>query len=130
MAARGTITLHYGLTGVLNALWGATLPATDARLDLGEGLLGGLLMALAAGALAAMPVAGWLADRWGGRRVLQVAAPAASFALTGLAVVTSVESLMIAGPSWQRCTAPGRWVRWRAARWSRQLCVPVRTCGC
>ncbi|WP_327585135.1 MFS transporter [Nonomuraea sp. NBC_00507] len=96
MAARGTITVHYGLTGVLNALWGATLPATDARLDLGAGLLGGLLMALAAGALAAMPVAGWLADRWGGRRVLKAAAPAASFALTGPALAASVDSLMIA----------------------------------
>lgn len=29
MAARGTITLHYGLTGVLNALWAPhSLPRT------------------------------------------------------------------------------------------------------
>ncbi|GAA1550562.1 MFS transporter [Kribbella lupini] len=70
----------YGLTGVLNAAWGATLPATDARLDLGAGRLGVLLMALAVGALVAMPLAGRAADRWGARRLLvwtlRAAAPA------------------------------------------------------
>lgn len=70
----------YGLTGVLNAAWGATLPATDARLDLGAGRLGVLLIALAVGALVAMPVAGRVADLWGGRRLLlwtlRAAAPA------------------------------------------------------
>ncbi|MGP4096215.1 MFS transporter [Nonomuraea sp. KM90] len=95
MAGRGAITLCYGLTGVMNALWGATLPATDARLELGPGRLGGLLMALAAGALVAMPVAGRLADRWTGRRLLRACAPAAALALTGPALATRVETLMI-----------------------------------
>ncbi|HEY1176788.1 MAG TPA: hypothetical protein VGF17_11565, partial [Phytomonospora sp.] len=53
---------HYTLTGVLTALWGASLPATDARLDLGEARVGALLLALSLGVLAAMPAAGRLAD--------------------------------------------------------------------
>jgi MFS family permease len=73
------IATCYGLTGVLNAAWGATLPATDARLDLGAGRLGVLLMALAVGALVAMPIAGRLADRWTESRLrwtMRAAAPA------------------------------------------------------
>ncbi|MBB5079134.1 MFS transporter [Nonomuraea endophytica] len=95
MAGRGTIMLSYGLTGVMNALWGATLPATDARLELGPGRLGGLLMALAVGALVAMPVAGRLAERWTGRRLLRICAPAAALGLAGPALAGGVETLMI-----------------------------------
>ncbi|GIG65788.1 MFS transporter [Phytomonospora endophytica] len=72
---------HYTLTGVLTALWGASLPATDARLDLGEAKIGALLLALSLGVLAAMPAAGWLADRFGGRGLLRATAPAAALAL-------------------------------------------------
>jgi len=71
---------HYTLTGLLTALWGASLPATDARLDLGEARLGALLLALSLGVLAAMPAAGRLADRWGGRRLLRLTAPATALA--------------------------------------------------
>jgi MFS family permease len=94
--ARAGITVSYLLTGMLNALWGATLPVTDQRLDLGAGRLGGLLIALAAGALAAMPVAGWLAERWTGQRLLRLAAPAAALALTGPALAPSFTLLVIA----------------------------------
>ncbi|MFB4289881.1 MFS transporter [Nonomuraea sp. ATR24] len=94
MAGRGTITLSYGLTGVMNALWGATLPATDARLELGPGRVSALLMALAVGALVAMPVAGRLADRWTGRALLRGCAPAAALALTGPALAADAGTLM------------------------------------
>ncbi|MGY0232266.1 MFS transporter [Longispora urticae] len=96
MGARATIAAGYGLTGVLNALWGATLPATDARLDLGAGRLGGLLMALALGALAAMPVAGWLAGRWSEGRLLRLVLPTASVALVGPALAPSFGPLVVA----------------------------------
>lgn len=89
------IVACYGLTGVLNALWGAALPATDARLDVGAGRLGGVLMALAAAALVAMPVAGWLAERWTAQRLLRVAGPGAAVALTGSALAPSIGFLMI-----------------------------------
>ncbi|MBG0826575.1 MFS transporter [Planomonospora sp. ID67723] len=87
--------LSYGLAGVINALWGSTLPATDARLDLGAGRLGALLMALAVGALAAMPVAGWLAERYTGPRLLRLALPVAALALTGPATAQSFALLTV-----------------------------------
>jgi len=69
------------LTGVLSAFWGAALPATDARLELGAARLSGPLLAHGAGMPVAMPGAGWLARRWSGRRLLAVAAPASALAL-------------------------------------------------
>ncbi|GAB3812384.1 MFS transporter [Kribbella italica] len=90
------IAICYGLTGVLNAVWGATLPATDARLDLGVGRLGVLLMALAVGALVAMPIAGRVADRWDGRRLLGWTLRAAAPAPLLVALAPSGEVLIAA----------------------------------
>ncbi len=86
MNERGVTATWYGLTGVLNALWGATLPATDVRLDLGAGGLGVLLTVLAAGALVGMPT--------GGRLGLRVTGPTAALALIGPAVAPS-EALLV-----------------------------------
>lgn len=96
MRARSSITLSYGLTGGLNALWGAALPSTDARLDLGAGRLGGLLTALAVGALAAMPLAGRLADRWTAQRIVRLLLPAAAIAVTGPAAAPTFALLTVA----------------------------------
>jgi MFS family permease len=96
VTARGAITAYYGLAGVLNALWGATLPATDARLDLGAGRLGALLLAMAVGALVGMPVAGRLAGRWGAPRLLCTSATAASLALAAAAMAPTPELLTFA----------------------------------
>jgi MFS family permease len=96
MRARAAITASYGHAGVLNALWGATLPATDARLDLGEGRIGAVLMVLAVGALLATPVAGRLAERLTARCLLRLAAPVASLALAGPALASSARSLAVA----------------------------------
>jgi MFS family permease len=89
------MAVYYGLTGMLSAFWGATLPATDARLDLGAARLGVLLTVLAVGALLAMPIAGRVAERWTGQRLLQFVSPAASLALIGPALVPSFESLLV-----------------------------------
>lgn len=96
MGKRGVVAVCYGQAGAVSALWGTTLPATDARLDLGAGRLGGVLMAMAAGALIAMPAAGWLADRFGGTRVLRLGACAAAVVLIGPAVAPSVMALGVA----------------------------------
>ncbi|GIJ56660.1 MFS transporter [Virgisporangium aurantiacum] len=96
MGARGAVTVQYAAAGALTALWGASLPSIDARLDLGAARLGAVLMAVAVGALVAMPVAGRLADRWTGRRVLRIAAPGAALALTGPALAGSAGTLTVA----------------------------------
>ena len=93
--ARTAICLCYGLTGVTAAIWGASLPALDARLDLGTAALGALLMVVAAAALVAMPLAGILLDRVAGSIVLRVALPASAIALLGPALTESVPALFV-----------------------------------
>jgi MFS family permease len=93
--ALGVVGACFGLAGVLSAMWGATLAATDARLSLGPGRLGGSLTALAVGALIAMPIAGRLADRWTARRLVQLSIPAAALALAGPAVAPSAALLAV-----------------------------------
>lgn len=93
--AFGAVAACFGLAGVLTAVWGATLAATDARLNLGPGRLGGALTALAVGTLIAMPLAGRLVDRWTARRLLQFAIPASAVALAGPAAASSAGLLTV-----------------------------------
>ncbi|GAB1818861.1 MFS transporter [Herbidospora sp. RD11066] len=93
---RVALSVFYGLSGVLNALWVATLPAVDARLGLGPGRIGTLLLLMAVGALATLPIAGRSVDRWGSRRLLRVAAPLCAFVLVGVALAPSYGMLAVA----------------------------------
>jgi len=88
------MAICYGLTGAVTALWAAALPATDARLSLGPTRLGAALTALAVGGLCAMPVAGRLADRYTGSRLLRTTAPAAALALVAPAAAASFAALL------------------------------------
>lgn len=88
---RLTIAAYYGLTGVLTSLWGASLPAVDARLGMGEGRLGVVLLLVALSGLAAMPPAGRAAARRPG--LLRTAAPAAAAGLLGPALAPSAALL-------------------------------------
>ncbi|WP_426514073.1 MFS transporter [Dactylosporangium sp. McL0621] len=94
--ARLVVAGCYGLTGVLNALWGATLPATDARLDLGPARLGVALLVLGFGALVSMPLAGVLAERFTGRGLLRVVTPLYAASLAGPAAMRSFGTLVAA----------------------------------
>ena len=91
---RAGISAYYFATGVLTALWGSTLPAQDARLHLGAGRMGLLLLVLGLGGLAAMPVAGAVSDRWTSRRLLRVVAPLAGLALAGPAMAPDFTALV------------------------------------
>ncbi|MGP3683343.1 MFS transporter [Streptomyces sp. IBSNAI002] len=82
----------YLLTGVLNAQWGACLPALDARLNLGEARLGGMLLAMGLAAMAGMTAAGHLAAR----PLLAWIAPATALALAGPAVAEGYGALTVA----------------------------------
>lgn len=80
-AARWAITTVFALNGALVASWIVRIPAAQARLGVGEGTLGLVLMGLAVGVLLALPLAGGAAARVGSRAVAAAGAALAVVAL-------------------------------------------------
>jgi len=79
-AARWAISAIFLLNGAGIGLWAAHVPVVQARAGIDTGMLGFLLLTIAGGAIAAMPLSGWLSGRWGTRAV--TLASAFAFALT------------------------------------------------
>ena len=69
-AERRGLLLAFGAFGSFWGAWAATLPAVRAQAGVSDGQLGLALGAVAVAALPAMPLAGRLMDRHGGRRLL------------------------------------------------------------
>jgi MFS family permease len=67
--ARPAVGALFVLNGVLVASWVSRIPAVKEQVGLGDAQLGLALLAIAAGALSAFPLAGWSVSRLGGRRV-------------------------------------------------------------
>jgi MFS family permease len=68
-AARWAISAIFLLNGAGIGLWAAHVPVVQARAGIDTGVLGFLLLTIAGGAIAAMPLSGWMAGRWGTRPV-------------------------------------------------------------
>jgi fucose permease len=69
------------LNGLVLASWVPYIPLVKAVQGLRDGALGGVLLAMAAGAVIVLPLAGWLVGRHGSRRVTLLAAAALALAL-------------------------------------------------
>jgi MFS family permease len=99
--ARRAVSLCFLLNGVVIASFVPHIPDIKERLALSDGRLGWLLLAMAAGAIAALPVAGWLVARWGSRAVTWVSAAALSLAVIppvlGPGVASSACALCLLG---------------------------------
>ena len=78
------------------AAWAPLVPYAKDRLAVGEGTLGLLLLCLGAGSVAAMPLSGALAARFGCRRVIWAASLVICAALPLLATASSVPLLAAA----------------------------------
>jgi predicted MFS family arabinose efflux permease len=78
--------LAFLTAGLAMSAWAPLVPYAKERLALGEGPLGLLLLCLGLGSLAAMPVTGALAARFGCRNVILWSALVVCLALPGLAL--------------------------------------------
>ena len=76
--AVGTV---FFLNGLVLASWVPYIPLVKTAHGLGDGALGGVLFAMAVGAVTVLPAAGWLVSRGGSRRVTLLAAAALALAL-------------------------------------------------
>jgi MFS family permease len=71
---RLAVSAFFFLPGLCFASWASRIPDISAGLGLSEGQLGQVLLALPAGSLVALPLAGWLVHTWGSRRTVGLAA--------------------------------------------------------
>ena len=99
--ARRAVSVCFLFNGALIASFVPHIPEIKAHLALNDGQLGWLLLTMAAGAIAALPAAGWLVDRWGSRAVTLVSAGALSLAIIppvlGLGVLATAVALGVLG---------------------------------
>ena len=85
-SARFAVAMLFFLTGVTFASWAARIPAVQTRLGLSPGELGVALLAIAAGELVFMNLAGYLAARFGSRSVTVIA----SVCLSGMLPIVAL----------------------------------------
>jgi hypothetical protein len=88
--------IAFFIAGFAGSSWAAMVPFVKARVGLGDGELGLLLLCLGVGSIGAMPIAGALAARAGCRFAIIVAVTAVSMTLPILATSTSTPCLIMA----------------------------------
>ncbi|WP_299724878.1 MFS transporter [uncultured Tateyamaria sp.] len=90
------VSAMFILNGALYGIWASRIPAMAVRHDLDAGALGLLLLLLAGGAIAAFPLAGRFADRFGAAMITLRIAVAYTVALALTALAPNVASLAFA----------------------------------
>ncbi|KWW97559.1 hypothetical protein TH66_18400 [Carbonactinospora thermoautotrophica] len=92
-AARRAVFGYFFIAGAALAVWVAYIPLVKQDLRLGESALGVALLALAAGALAAMQVVGHVVERFGSRPVTAASAVLLGLSLAGPALAPNLPAL-------------------------------------
>lgn len=93
---RAAVAAVFLLNGGLFGAWASRVPAFADRFDLGPDTLGLLLLGMAAGAIAAFPVAGRLSDRIGAARLARGVAALYVLTFWALGAAPSVWALAVA----------------------------------
>jgi MFS family permease len=74
MGARRAVAAIFFINGAVIASWLPHIPDLKTRLGISDGGLGLVLLGMAAGAIIALPVAGWLVGRLGSRPITSASA--------------------------------------------------------
>jgi predicted MFS family arabinose efflux permease len=93
MTASRATRLVFLVAGLGVSLWAPLVPYAQARLAVGEGTLGLLLLCLGVGSILAMPVTGALANRFGCRAVILWSGAILVVVLPGLALASTIPTL-------------------------------------
>ncbi len=94
--ARLAVSAYFFLVGAVTATWTARIPAVKDQVDLTDGTLSIALLAVAAGAVVAMRIAGGLVDRVGAVRVVLPSGVLLCAALVGPALSRDLATLCAA----------------------------------
>ena len=95
--ARWAVGATFLLHGILIGAWVPHIPLAKERLDVGPGMFGLALLAIAAGAVFAMPVAGALINRFGSARMTAVTGVLFCITFFGPIMAPGFASFMMAG---------------------------------
>ena len=87
-ATRNAVGISFALNGFLFATLVSRLPVVRGRLDLDNGALGLLLLAISVGSILALPLSGRLIERWGAPAVVRFGTAAATGGLVLASVAT------------------------------------------
>lgn len=93
---RRSTRLAFLVAGLGMAAWAPLVPYAKHRLNIGEGTLGLLLLAIGLGSLIAMPLAGSVSARYGCRRVILASGAGIVLVLPWLAVVDHIGLMALA----------------------------------
>lgn len=94
--ARFAVSTMFFVSGVVLSNWAPRIPTVQHHLGISNGELGLALLGTSVGALLAMPVAGWLATRYGTRPVITICVFALCLALPLPALATNAVTLGLA----------------------------------
>lgn len=96
--SRGVHRLAVGafffIQGLCFASWASRIPSIQQSLGLSEAALGSVLLALPAGLMLSLPVAGWLVAKVGSQRVVIIAAVLYTLSLLSLGMAESIFQLV------------------------------------
>lgn len=86
---RLAVSLFYFGQGIAFASWASRIPDIKHSLNLSDGALGSILLALPLGQLATMPISGRLVTKYGSKLILTITAPLYVLALSNLGLATA-----------------------------------------
>ena len=92
---RIAIGAFFFIQGICFASWAARIPTIQQKLSLSEAELGTVLLALPAGLMLSLPLAGWLVAKGGSQRVMIAAAVFYTLSMLSLGLVESVFQLVM-----------------------------------
>ena len=86
---RTAVSFFYLAQGVCFATWASRIPDLKTTLQLSDGLLGSILLALPLGQLLMMPLSGRLTTTFGTKKMLTIGAPLYALAMANLSLATA-----------------------------------------
>lgn len=93
---RWAVSAFYFFQGLCFASWASRIPDIKSALHLSDGAMGSILFALPAGQMLTMPFSGFLAGKYGSKKIMLFGPPLYALAMVSLSLATSSLQLALA----------------------------------
>ena len=93
---RWAVSAFYFFQGLCFASWASRIPDIKTTLQLSDGAMGSILFALPAGQMLTMPFSGYLAGKYGSKKIMNFGPPLYAVAMVSLALATNSLQLALA----------------------------------